>query len=123
MQINNFIAECGLNQALSLRDRLLTLGVSDEHRFTIVNGMWMKSSQGFSYNELDSAVKDLQLIELWGGYGRCCFFMKGMQLNQSDGVICPDDKHKAVSRAALEAAINTHKEIHAIKEEMNDEAG
>ena len=56
-----------LNEAHKLLVRLTELGVGDEDRFGIVNGMWNKTSDGFTWNELFTATKDFGLINSCGG--------------------------------------------------------
>ncbi len=56
-----------LNEAHRLLIRLAELGVGDEDRFGIVNGMWNKTSDGFTWNELFTATKDFGLINSCGG--------------------------------------------------------
>ncbi|MDM1021626.1 hypothetical protein QSV37_15135 [Acinetobacter sp. VNK23] len=56
-----------LNEAHRLLIRLTELGVGDEDRFGIVNGMWNKTSDGFTWNELFTATKDFELIMRCGG--------------------------------------------------------
>lgn len=109
MKPEQFIREYGLDKARDLLDQLHKLGCPDDMKITVINGMWQRTSNGFTYPELKRLVESLDLVEKLGGYGKCKFYMTGMKLNKCDSVKCPKTG-LIVSRAALEIAINDYRE-------------
>ncbi len=109
MKPEQFIREYGVDKARDLLDQLHKLGCPDDMKITVINGMWQRTSNGFTYPELKRLVESLDLVEKLGGYGKCKFYMTGMKLNKCDSVKCPKTG-LIVSRAALEIAINDYRE-------------
>ncbi|MBK0408600.1 hypothetical protein JD510_19050 [Acinetobacter pittii] len=109
MKPEQFIREYGVEKARDLLDQLHKLGCPDDMKITVINGMWQRTSNGFTYPELKRLVESFDLIEKLGGYGKCKFYMTGMKLNKCDSVKCPKTG-LIVSRAALEIAINDYRE-------------
>lgn len=109
MKPEQFIREYGVEKARDLLDQLHKLGCPDDMKITVINGMWQRTSNGFTYPELKRLVESLDLVEKLGGYGKCKFYMTGMKLNKCDSVKCPKTG-LIVSRAALEIAINDYRE-------------
>lgn len=54
--------------------------------------------------DLKRLVESHELVDLWGGIGRCKFFMMGMKLNKCDSVKCPKTG-MITSKTKLEQAI------------------
>ena len=57
MNANQFVEQHGIQQAQNLLTMLKNLGCADDIKFTVVNGMWQRSSEGFTYDELDQVVQ------------------------------------------------------------------
>ncbi|RZG63617.1 hypothetical protein EXE25_19000 [Acinetobacter bouvetii] len=58
MIAKQFIRDHGLEQARNLQGMLKNLGCPDDMKFTVINGMWHRSSEGFRYDDLCAAIAD-----------------------------------------------------------------
>jgi len=58
MKAQRFIEVHGLEQARNLLGMLKNLGCPDDMKFTVINGMWHRSSEGFTYHDLSTAIAD-----------------------------------------------------------------
>ena len=58
MNAKQFIQDHGLEQARNLQTMLKNLGCSDDMKFVVINGMWHRSSDGFTYDDLHAAIAD-----------------------------------------------------------------
>ncbi|MEF3812634.1 hypothetical protein [Acinetobacter baumannii] len=67
MKPEQFIREYGLDKARDLLDQLHKLGCPDDMKITVINGMWQRTSNGFTYPELKRLVESVDLVESWGG--------------------------------------------------------
>ncbi|MFA3378892.1 hypothetical protein KWF81_01110 [Acinetobacter baumannii] len=67
MKPEQFIREYGLDKARDLLDQLHKLGCPDDMKITVINGMWQRTSNGFTYPELKRLVEAVDLVESWGG--------------------------------------------------------
>ena len=63
MNAKQFIQDHGLEQARNLQTMLKNLGCSDDMKFTVINGMWQRSSVGFTHTELRTALADHDRID------------------------------------------------------------
>ncbi|MCU4465728.1 hypothetical protein KTI58_01810 [Acinetobacter pittii] len=108
MKPEQFIREFGVEKA-----RDVVEGSPDGHKGynDVINqytrGVWF--SRDVMLSDLKRLVESLDLVEKFGGYGKCKFYMTGMKLNKCDSVKCPKTG-LIVSRAALEIAINDYRE-------------
>ncbi len=66
MKPEQFIREYGLDKARDLLDQLHKLGCPDDMKITVINGMWQRTSNGFTYPELKRLVESLEIIETVG---------------------------------------------------------
>ncbi|HAV5301834.1 TPA: hypothetical protein JI037_00640 [Acinetobacter baumannii] len=67
MKPEQFIREFGVDKARDLLDQLHKLGCPDDMKITVINGMWQRTSNGFTYPELKRLVESVDLVESWGG--------------------------------------------------------
>ncbi|MFX6505101.1 hypothetical protein ABTG29_11110 [Acinetobacter baumannii] len=67
MKPEQFIREYGVDKARDLLDQLHKLGCPDDMKITVINGMWQRTSNGFTYPELKRLVEAVDLVESWGG--------------------------------------------------------
>lgn len=67
MKPEQFIREFGVKKARDLLDQLHKLGCPDDMKITVINGMWQRTSNGFTYPELKRLVESVDLVESWGG--------------------------------------------------------
>ncbi|MFX5004084.1 hypothetical protein ABTC25_12490 [Acinetobacter baumannii] len=67
MKPEQFIREYGVEKARELLDQLHKLGCPDDMKITVINGMWQRTSNGFTYPELKRLVESVDLVESWGG--------------------------------------------------------
>ncbi|OTS23621.1 hypothetical protein [Acinetobacter baumannii] len=67
MKPEHFIREYGLDKARDLLDQLHKLGCPDDMKITVINGMWQRTSNGFTYPELKRLVESVELVEVCGG--------------------------------------------------------
>jgi len=51
-------------------DQLHKLGCPDDMKITVINGMWQRTSNGFTYPELKRLVESLDLIKFYDGIER-----------------------------------------------------
>lgn len=68
MKPEQFIREYGVDKARDLLDQLHKLGCPDDMKITVINGMWQRTSNGFTYPELKRLVKSVEIINQAGGY-------------------------------------------------------
>lgn len=71
MKPEQFIREFGVEKARDLLDQLHKLGCPDDMKITAINGMWQRTSNGFTYPELKRLVESLDLVESYGGIESC----------------------------------------------------
>lgn len=80
MKPEQFIREFGVEKARELLKRLHELGCPDDMQITVINGMWHRTANGFTYPELKRLVESVDLVNYWGGleeakdYADFCFF-------------------------------------------------
>ncbi|EXB44517.1 hypothetical protein J540_3243 [Acinetobacter baumannii 1440422] len=67
MKPEQFIREFGVKKARELLDQLHKLGCPDDMKITVINGMWQRTSNGFTYPELKRLVESVELVEVCGG--------------------------------------------------------
>jgi hypothetical protein len=67
MKAIQFVKDHGVEQAQHLLNLLKNLGCSDDMKFTVINGMWHRSSNGFTCDELDQIIKSHELVKRFGG--------------------------------------------------------
>ncbi|MDC5016206.1 hypothetical protein NRA03_00115 [Acinetobacter baumannii] len=67
MKPEQFIREFGVDKARALLAQLHNLGCPDDMKITVINGMWHRTSKGFTYPELKRLVESVDLVESWGG--------------------------------------------------------
>ncbi|HCG3427738.1 TPA: hypothetical protein NJU29_003358 [Acinetobacter baumannii] len=70
MKPEQFIREYGVDKARDLLDQLHKLGCPDDMKITVINGMWQRTSNGFTYPELKRLVESLDLIKFYDGIER-----------------------------------------------------
>lgn len=70
MKPEQFIREFGVEKARDLLDQLHKLGCPDDMKITVINGMWQRTSNGFTYPELKRLVESLDLIKFYDGIER-----------------------------------------------------
>ncbi|MCG9521247.1 hypothetical protein MCL33_00450 [Acinetobacter pittii] len=70
MKPEQFIREYGVEKARDLLDQLHKLGCPDDMKITVINGMWQRTSNGFTYPELKRLVESLDLIKFYDGIER-----------------------------------------------------
>lgn len=70
MKPEQFIREFGVEKARDLLDQLHKLGCPDDMKITAINGMWQRTSNGFTYPELKRLVESLDLIKFYDGIER-----------------------------------------------------
>ncbi|WP_447294454.1 hypothetical protein, partial [Acinetobacter baumannii] len=57
----------GVEKARDLLDQLHKLGCPDDMKITVINGMWQRTSNGFTYPDLKRLVESVELVEVCGG--------------------------------------------------------
>lgn len=62
MKPEQFIREYGVEKARDLLDQLHKLGCPDDMKITVINGMWQRTSNGFTYPELKRLVESVALV-------------------------------------------------------------
>lgn len=67
MKPEQFIREYGVEKARDLLDQLHKLGCPDDMKITVINGMWQRTSNGFTYPDLKRLVESVELVEVCGG--------------------------------------------------------
>ena len=67
MNAIQFIKEHGFDKARELLARLHKLGCPDDMQITVINGMWHRTANGFTYPELKRLVESVDLVNLKGG--------------------------------------------------------
>ncbi|MFX6150164.1 hypothetical protein ABTF40_03830 [Acinetobacter baumannii] len=70
MKPEQFIREYGVEKARDLLDQLHKLGCPDDMKITVINGMWQRTSNGFTYPELKRLVESLDRIAQLGGLSK-----------------------------------------------------
>lgn len=66
MKPEQFIREYGVEKARDLLDQLHKLGCPDDMKITVINGMWQRTSNGFTYPDLKRLVESVELVEKFG---------------------------------------------------------
>ena len=61
----NLIEELGLENAKVLNGMLQKHAVPESWRITVINGMWQRSSVGFTHGELRTAIADHECDHDW----------------------------------------------------------
>ena len=67
MNAIQFIQQHGVDKARELLARLHKLGCPDDMQITVINGMWHRTANGFTYPELKRLVKGVELVAHEGG--------------------------------------------------------
>ena len=67
MNAIQFIKEHGVEKARELLARLHKLGCPDDMQITVINGMWHRTANGFTYPDLKRLVESVDLVNLKGG--------------------------------------------------------
>lgn len=67
MNAIKFIKEHGVDKARELLDRLHKLGCPDDMQITVINGMWHRTANGFTYPDLKRLVGSVELVNHMGG--------------------------------------------------------
>ncbi|HDA9484348.1 TPA: hypothetical protein ACSBV5_003873 [Acinetobacter baumannii] len=62
MNPEQFIREFGVEKARDLLDQLYKLGCPDDMKITVINGMWQRTSNGFTYPDLKRLLESLDLV-------------------------------------------------------------
>ena len=62
MNAIKFIKEHGVEKARELLARLHKLGCPDDMQITVINGMWHRTANGFTYPDLNRLVESVDLI-------------------------------------------------------------
>lgn len=62
MNAIQFIQKKGIDNARDLLAQLHKFGCSDDMQITVINGMWHRTSNGFTYPELKRLVDDIDLL-------------------------------------------------------------
>ncbi|AMX20196.1 hypothetical protein IEC338SC_3082 [Acinetobacter pittii] len=68
MKAQQFIKDHGLERAKELLKRLHELGCPDDMQITVINGMWHRTANGFTYPELKRLVESVDKVNQRGGY-------------------------------------------------------
>ncbi|WP_417212104.1 hypothetical protein [Acinetobacter venetianus] len=63
----SFVRNWGVTEAKSLLERLYKLGCPDDMRFSVINGMWQRTSNGFTFQEVKDVVDSVEIIGYLGG--------------------------------------------------------
>ncbi|ENV02426.1 hypothetical protein [Acinetobacter sp. NIPH 817] len=71
MRAQQFIKDHGLEKARELLKRLHELGCPDDMQITVINGMWHRTANGFTYPELKRLVESVDLVKTYGGIEQC----------------------------------------------------
>lgn len=71
MKPEQFIREYGVEKARDLLDQLHKLGCPDDMKITVINGMWQRTSNGFTYPDLKRLVESVEIIQFWHGIEWC----------------------------------------------------
>ncbi|MGR8034459.1 hypothetical protein [Acinetobacter baumannii] len=66
MKPEQFIREFGVEKARALLAQLHNLGCPDDMKITVINGMWQRTSNGFTYPDLKRLVESLDIIWKFG---------------------------------------------------------
>ncbi|MFX9106825.1 hypothetical protein ABTN44_09535 [Acinetobacter baumannii] len=67
MNATQFIQEFDIEKARALLAQLHNLGCPDDMKITVINGMWHRTSRGFTYPELKRLVDSVDLVNSLGG--------------------------------------------------------
>ncbi|MDQ8953507.1 hypothetical protein RFH42_11100 [Acinetobacter rudis] len=67
MKANEFVKKVGWVKVEDLLRRLVRLGVSDDMKFTLINNIWSRSSDGFTWVELKRLVESHEIVQKLGG--------------------------------------------------------
>ena len=67
MNAINFIQQHGVEKARELLDRLHKFGCPDDMQITVINGMWHRTANGFTYPDLKRLVGSVDLVKRYGG--------------------------------------------------------
>ena len=62
MNAIKLIQQHGIDKARELLDRLHKLGCPDDMQITVINGMWHRTANGFTYPDLKRLVESVDLI-------------------------------------------------------------
>lgn len=63
MNAIEFIKEHDIDKARELLARLHKLGCPDDMQITVINGMWHRTANGFTYPELKRLVESVYLVK------------------------------------------------------------
>ena len=67
MNAIQFLKEQGVEKARELLARLHKLGCPDDMQITVINGMWHRTTNGFTYPDLKRLVESVDLVKSYGG--------------------------------------------------------
>ncbi|EPH3736673.1 hypothetical protein ACS1EO_000015 [Acinetobacter baumannii] len=67
MKATQFIKDHGVKKARELLKRLHELGCPDDMQITVINGMWHRTANGFTYPDLKRLVESVDLVNSLGG--------------------------------------------------------
>jgi FAD/FMN-containing dehydrogenase len=67
MNAIQFIKDHGVEKARELLARLHKLGCPDDMQITVINGMWHRTTNGFTYPDLKRLVESVDLVKSYGG--------------------------------------------------------
>lgn len=67
MNAIDFIKQHGIDKARELLARLHKLGCPDDMQITVINGMWHRTANGFTYPDLKRLVESVDLVNKLGG--------------------------------------------------------
>ena len=63
MRAEQFIKDHGVKKARELLKRLHELGCPDDMQITVINGMWNRTANGFTYPDLKRSVESVDQID------------------------------------------------------------
>ncbi|ENW15613.1 hypothetical protein L313_2796 [Acinetobacter haemolyticus CIP 64.3 = MTCC 9819] len=66
MNAIKYIQQHGVDKARELLARLHNLGCPDDMQITVINGMWHRTANGFTYPDLKRLVESVDLVNEYG---------------------------------------------------------
>jgi hypothetical protein len=63
MKATQFIKDQGIEKASKLLKRLHELGCPDDMQITVINGMWHRTANGFTYPDLKRLLESVDLVK------------------------------------------------------------
>ena len=106
MKPEQFIREYGVEKARALLAQLHNLGCPDDMKITVINGMWHRTSKGFTYPELKRLLESIDQINAFDG-----------GIKEAKEILSRINKHGSkyatlFERPALEQAIHDYESIY-----------